>query len=61
VLTVGDTEGFAERGGIINLVKDGNRLSFEINPEAAQRAGLVMSSKLLFLGKIVKPGVRPAE
>ncbi|HWS15864.1 MAG TPA: YfiR family protein [Candidatus Methylomirabilis sp.] len=57
VLTVGDTNGFAERGGIINLVKAGNRISFEINTDAAQRAGLTMSSKLLFLGKIVKPGV----
>jgi hypothetical protein len=56
VLTVGDTEEFAERGGIINLVKDGNRVTFEINTDAAQRAGLTMSSKLLFLGKIVKSG-----
>ena len=54
-LTVGDTEGFASRGGIINFYLDGKKLRFEINPDAAQRAGLKLSSQLLSLGKIVGP------
>jgi hypothetical protein len=52
-LTVGETEGFAVSGGIINLTVEGNRVHFEVNPLAAQRAGLKISSKLLSLAKIV--------
>jgi hypothetical protein len=52
-LTVGETEGFAELGGIINLTVEGNKVRFEVNQLAAQRAGLKISSKLLSLAKIV--------
>jgi hypothetical protein len=52
-LTVGETEGFAELGGIINLAVEENRVRFEVNQLAAQRAGLKISSKLLSLAKIV--------
>ena len=52
-LTVGETQGFAARGGIINLTLEGNRLRFEINQMAAERAGLKISSKLFSLAKIV--------
>jgi hypothetical protein len=52
-LTVGETEGFATRGGIINLLIEGKRLRFEINQLAAERAGLKISSKLFSLAKIV--------
>jgi len=52
-LTVGETVGFAERRGILNLMIEGNRLRFEINLLAAERAGLKISSKLLSLAKIV--------
>jgi hypothetical protein len=53
VLTVGETEGFAARGGIINFYIEGNRVRFEINPDAAHRSGLKISSQLLQLGKLV--------
>ncbi len=49
VLTIGDMPGFLERGGIINLVEVRGKIRFEINQQAAQRAGLTMSSKLLDL------------
>ena len=52
-LTVGETEGFAARGGIINLTVEGNRLHFEINQLAAERADLKISSKLFSLAKLV--------
>ncbi|HVQ25143.1 MAG TPA: YfiR family protein [Planctomycetota bacterium] len=52
-LTVGDAEGFAQRGGIINFTRSGSRLGFEINRAAAQRAGLQLSSQLLKLSKLV--------
>jgi hypothetical protein len=52
-LTVGESEGFAALGGIINLIIEGDQLRFEINTLAAVRAGLKISSKLLSLAKIV--------
>jgi len=52
-LTVGEATDFAKRGGIINLVKDENRLRFEINIEAAGQTRLKISSKLLSLARIV--------
>jgi hypothetical protein len=47
VLTVSEMEGFTRRGGMIQFVLDGNRVRFEINLAAAQRAGLILSSELL--------------
>ena len=58
ILTVGDMNGFAQDGGIINMVKEESRVGIEINLEAAQRSRLKISSKLLALAKIVKPGRR---
>lgn len=50
LLTIGDIiPGFLERGGIINLVEVNGKVRFEINQQAAHRAGLTMSSKLLDL------------
>ncbi len=49
VLTVGEMEDFAERGGIISLGVTRNRLRFEVNLEAGNRAGLQLSSQLLAL------------
>lgn len=53
VLTVGEAEQFAVRGGVINFVKDANRVRFEINVDAAGRAGLRISSRLLQLARVV--------
>jgi hypothetical protein len=53
VLTIGDMDNFARHGGIINLVKKGKKIKFEINVEAAQETGLKISSKLLKLARIV--------
>ena len=54
VLTVSETERFAERGGIINFIKDGNNVRFEINLDAAEKNGLKISSRLLKLAKIIR-------
>lgn len=56
VLTVADMEGFARRGGIVTLVKVEDRIRFEINIDAAERAGLRISAKLLNLAKIIRDG-----
>jgi hypothetical protein len=52
-LTVGEAEGFAVLGGIINLTGEENKVHFEVNRLAADRAGLKISSKLLSLARIV--------
>jgi YfiR/HmsC-like len=51
VLTVGDADGFLKAGGIINFVLEENKVRFAINPEAAERNRLKISSKLLRLAK----------
>jgi len=56
ILTVGDTEGFAEDGGIIRFVTEKNRIRFRINVDAAEAAHLVISSKLLRLAEVAAPG-----
>ncbi len=53
VLTVSDSDGFTEQGGIIELKLVERKVRFEINIDAAERAGLVISSKLLNLATIV--------
>jgi hypothetical protein len=59
VLTVGDTTGFLEHGGIINFIPEGSRIRFEISQESAERAGLRISSKLLRLATRVVSSPRP--
>ena len=54
VFSVADREGFARAGGIANFLRVDNRIRFEINPNAAKRAGLKVSAKLLRLAKVVK-------
>src|SRR6266850_2672266 len=51
VLTIGETDQFLDAGGMINFVFEDTQLRFEVNPEAAQKAKLEISSKLLRLAK----------
>ena len=53
VLTVGDTDGYAEQGVMVNFYPEGGRVRFEINRAAAARAGLAISSQLLRLARLV--------
>jgi hypothetical protein len=61
VLTVGDTPGLVDQGVSINFTLEGSKVRFEINTDAADKAGLKISSKLLQLAKRVvsAPGSRP--
>lgn len=54
ILTVGDTEGFAQRGVIINFYLEDKKIRFEINLDAAREARFSISSQLLRLARIVK-------
>ncbi|HEX7043832.1 MAG TPA: YfiR family protein [Burkholderiales bacterium] len=49
LLTVGESPGFLERGGLINLVQVDGQIRFAISKRAAERAGLTVSAQLLQL------------
>lgn len=53
VLIVGETPGFAQRGGVVNFAIEDNKVKFEINVDAARQHHLKISAKLLSLAKIV--------
>ena len=54
ILTVGENEEFARDGGMIGLVRDADQIQIRINLQAAQAAGLKISSRLLNLAVIVR-------
>jgi hypothetical protein len=53
VLTVADTQGFLEAGGVINFVMEEQKVRFEINVTTAKRTKLQIRSQLLRLAKRV--------
>ncbi|MFA7242313.1 MAG: YfiR family protein [Sulfuricellaceae bacterium] len=53
ILTIGDTEGFAKRGAMVNFYLENGKVRFEINLDVARQGGLKISSKLLSLARIV--------
>jgi hypothetical protein len=55
-LTVSDIPGFCQDGGMIGFEVVDQKVRFAINPDAAERAGLKVSSKLLSVAKIVREG-----
>ncbi len=53
VLIVGDFNGFAQQGGMVNLLLVNKTVKMEINQAPAAEAGLQLSSKLLRLASLV--------
>ena len=53
VLTVSDINGFAAAGGMMQFVKQGNRIHFVVNLNAAMQTRLRVSAKLLALAQVV--------
>jgi len=49
ILTIGESPGFIEAGGVINFVLDGNNIRLDVNSAAAQKVGLVLDPHLLKL------------
>jgi len=56
VLTVSDLDRFVQSGGMIRFVLIDQRVRLRINPQAAQAAGLKLSSKLLRAAAAAAPG-----
>lgn len=54
VLTVGEMTQFAAHGGMIQFSMEEQQVRFDINLDAASRAGLKISSRLLVLARIIK-------
>ena len=52
ILTVGESEAFAEDGGMITLVVEGDRIRFDVNLDAAREAHLNVSSRLAALSRL---------
>lgn len=53
IVTISDEPGFIDQGGTIGLIQDDNRLSFEINLDAANANGVRISAQLLRLARHV--------
>lgn len=54
ILTVGNTEGYAERGVMVNFYLEQSKVRFEVNANAAKRSGLRLGSQLMGLARIVQ-------
>ena len=54
VLTVGESRGFTERGGIVNFVIEQGRVRVDVNIQSARTAGLKISSQLLRVARRVE-------
>jgi hypothetical protein len=53
ILTVGDTDGFAQDGVLVNFFSSGSYIRFEVNIDRAEKSKLKFSSRLLKLAKLV--------
>ena len=61
ILTVSDIPQFSQRRGMIQFVLEENRIRFEVNLTAAQRAGLTLSSELLKVATVVRKNPQPGD
>jgi hypothetical protein len=53
-LTLGDSDGFIDAGGMIGLVVAERRVRFDVNLEAARRGGIRLPAQLLRLARQVR-------
>ena len=56
ILTVSDVPDFTANGGMIQFVLMDNKIRFEVNLAAAEKAGLTVSSQLLKVATAVRKG-----
>jgi uncharacterized protein DUF4154 len=54
VLVVSEAEGALDRGAMVNLVRVGDHVRFQVCPDAAERGGLKISSRMLSVAQFVK-------
>lgn len=56
LLVVSETEGALEQGAMINFLRVEGRVRFEVAPDAAERRGLRISSRMLAVAQHVRTG-----
>lgn len=61
VLVVGDTEGLAEHGALVNFFLENKRIRFEVNNDAVRRSGLTINPQMLKLARRVKDRAKDEE
>lgn len=54
ILTIGEMDGFAKMGGMIQFSKKETKIEFIINKKSVDKSGLKLSSKLLELGSVIE-------
>ncbi len=54
LLTVAEIDGFADRGGMVEVTVETDRIRFTVNLASAERAGLRIGSGVLSLGRVVR-------
>lgn len=59
VLLVGETERFAERGGLLGFVREDERIRFQLHLDRATAAGFKVSSKLSNVARLVTAAPAP--
>jgi hypothetical protein len=59
ILTVADVDGSPNAEVIIRFIVENNKVHFRINQQAALRAGLILSSRLLRVGEATPSGRAP--
>jgi hypothetical protein len=52
-LLVGESEGAAKKGAVLNFFPDGGRIRFEANLEEAGRRGVKLGAKLLKIARVI--------
>jgi hypothetical protein len=60
-LTVGEVKDFTRVGGVLNFVIEGQKIRFEISPDAARKRGLRLSAQLIRLGSVTDKAGAGAE
>lgn len=63
VLTITEHEGYAERGAAINFLREGDRITFEVNHDTLQAAALHLDPRVLRVAKRVyrSTGAEPKD
>lgn len=59
VLSIGEAAGFAEHGGIVNIMRTTDQVQFEINISNAVDRGLFIGSDILSLARDIKRNMQP--
>ena len=59
LLLVSEAEGALDHGSMINFVMSGGRLKFDVAPDAAEKRGVKLSSRLLTVAQKVRTSTTP--